>query len=126
MSISDGGVGNGGPSESAMGLKSEFAGQAAGVAAPRATWRPPGASESDRDWKEAAGERLDQIAGCLRDIYVTLENLRVTLEVVTRRADDHEQRLRRLEVWKHRVQALITVAAFGLGAAITAFVERWP
>ena len=119
-------TGKGNPSESAMGLRSEFAGQTAGVAAPRATWRPPGSAEADRDWRAAAGERLDQIAGCLRDIYVTLENLRVTLEGVTRRTDDHEQRLRRLEVWKHRLQALITVAAFGLGAAVTAALERWP
>ena len=71
-------------------------------------------------------ERLHQVVDRLHSLCVTLESVRVSLEMVAVRSEDHEARLRRLEGWKHRLNALAAVVAFVAGAAVTAAFERWP
>ena len=73
----------------------------------------------------AATKRLDDIADRLQHIHVSLEHLRVSLETVTRRAADHELRLRRLEQWQQRLVPVLTATTFLVGTLAAAVLGGW-
>ena len=108
------------PGGSSLNMTAAPAGQAVGLVSPRLKSADDGLNSH---LLEEAGQRLDQIAERLHAMSLTLESLRVDRTNLAAASDDHEERLRRLESWKHRVHAVGTLLAFALGAALTAALE---
>ena len=108
------------PGGASVNMTAAPAGQSVGLVSPRLKAADDGLSNH---LLEEAGQRLDQIAARLHEMSLTLESVRVSMGGLTAASDDHEERLRRLESWKHRVHAVGTLLAFALGAALTAAFE---
>lgn len=81
------------------------------------------ASETLSETSEQTRQRLDSLFGRLQEIQLTLERVRVSLETLTTKTADHESRLRRLERWQHRINPLLGLITFLLGAALTAALK---
>ena len=70
-------------------------------------------------------ERLDQMAGQLQDIGLTLERVRMALESLESGVADHESRLRRIEQWQQRISPLLGLITFLLGAVLTGVLRTY-
>lgn len=69
-------------------------------------------------------DNTDRIIESLSQINVSLEGLKVTLTGIRGIADDHESRLRKIEVWKHNLTPILAAITFGLGAIFSVAIGR--
>ncbi len=69
-------------------------------------------------------DRLDRILESLSRIQVTIESLRISLQMMGETSHDHEARLRSVERWKHHLTPVLAVVTFVLGVIATAVMER--
>ncbi len=69
-------------------------------------------------------ERIDRLLESLSRVSVQLETLRVSLRAVHEDLQDHEQRLRNVEQWKHKLTPVLAAISFVAGAAVSAFVAK--
>lgn len=69
-------------------------------------------------------EKLDRIVESLQQVNVNLESLRVSLVVIGQTSEDHEQRIRSVEQWKHLVTPLLAALTFAMGAVFSVTLEK--
>ena len=69
-------------------------------------------------------DRIDRLLESLARVSVQLETLRVSLSAVHQDLQDHEQRLRTVEQWKHKLTPVLAAASFVAGAITSAFVSQ--
>lgn len=69
-------------------------------------------------------ERLDRIIESLHQINISLEGLRITLSGLEEMNLDQEERLRKVETWKHNMNPLVVGITFALGAVISTTIAR--
>lgn len=70
-------------------------------------------------------ERLDRILESLQQVNLNLETLRVSFANLTQMVEDHENRLRVVERWKHHLTPILAALTFTLGAVATVIVQEW-
>ncbi|RLS52609.1 MAG: hypothetical protein DWH91_16300 [Planctomycetota bacterium] len=68
-------------------------------------------------------ERIDRLLESLARVSVQLETLRVSLSAVHQDLQDHEQRLRIVEQWKHKLAPILAALLFVAGAIVSAVVS---
>jgi hypothetical protein len=73
----------------------------------------------------SADDRLDRIVEAVQQANVTLESLRVSLTALVEVSQDHEQRLRTMERWRHNLTPIVAAITFMLGALVTATLKRF-
>ena len=69
-------------------------------------------------------ESFDRVIESLNQINVNLEGLRVTMTGMSEVANDHEKRLRKIEVWKHNLTPILAALTFTLGAVFSTALSR--
>ena len=70
-------------------------------------------------------DRLEHVSQRLTEIHLALERLRVSIETLTQNNSDHEERLRRLERWQQRMNPVLGLITFLLGAILTSTLNSW-
>lgn len=70
-------------------------------------------------------EKLDRIVEALQQVHVNLESLRVCLATLMPLCDDHENRLRSIERWHHRLTPVLAAITFMLGVVVSVLMERY-
>ena len=76
----------------------------------------------DERW--ATDEQVERVVEALHEVRLTLESLRACLKRLVEAGEDHEQRLRVIERWKHNLTPVIAALTFVLGALFTTLVGR--
>lgn len=69
-------------------------------------------------------ERIDRLLESLSRVSVQLETLRVSLSGVHQDLQDHEQRMRVIEQWKHKLAPFLAAISFVAGAAVSAVISH--
>jgi hypothetical protein len=69
-------------------------------------------------------DKLDRIMESVLQTNVHLESLRVSVQALVQRQEDHEQRLRTLERWRNNLTPVFAVLTFVIGSLFTAALER--
>ncbi|MCA9031113.1 MAG: hypothetical protein KDA69_08825 [Planctomycetaceae bacterium] len=72
-----------------------------------------------------ADDRLDRITETLVRMNGHLECLRVTLANLAETAQDHEDRVRSIERWKHTLTPILATGTFLLGATFSIALEKF-
>ena len=67
---------------------------------------------------------FERIFESLCEVNSNLEGLRVTITAISQTTNDHESRLRKIEVWRHHLTPILTAITFSLGAILTVALEK--
>lgn len=70
-------------------------------------------------------ERIDRLVEAVQQTNVLLEGMKVSLDTLHLRSDDHEERLRIVERWKHQLTPIVASLTFLLGVVFSEMIQRW-
>ena len=70
-------------------------------------------------------ERIDRLVEAVLQTNVLLEGMKVSLEALQIRAQDHEERLRIIERWRHNLTPILATLTFLLGVVFSEMIQRW-
>ena len=69
-------------------------------------------------------ERMDRLLEAVQQTNILLEGMKVSLTQLTARAQDHEQRLRTIERWRHNMAPILAALTFLSGVVFSEMIQR--
>lgn len=69
--------------------------------------------------------RLTEILRHLQDLQLSMEGLRGSMQSALRSAEDHEERLRKVERWQNQMSPLLALGTFVGGVVFQVVMARW-
>ena len=69
--------------------------------------------------------RLSEILRYVQELQLSMEGVRGSLQHALRAAEDHEERLRKVERWQNQMSPLLALATFVGGVVFQVVMTRW-